>query len=124
MEQRFEEGIRLFNQREFFTCHEVLEEVWTPERGPRRLFLQSLIHVAVGFYHHGRGNNLGAVRQLRKALRKLAPYLPECEGIDTARLYDDAQAVLHRIEAGAPVGEYPEIHCRPKLFPPLRAASS
>lgn len=124
MEQRFEEGIGLFNRREFFTCHEVLEEVWTPERGPRRLFLQSLIHVAVGFYHHGRGNHLGATRQLRKALRKLSPYLPECEGIDTARLYGEAQAVLHRIEAGVPIREYPEIHCRPELSPPLRAASS
>ena len=60
MEDRFQEGIRLFNHRKFFECHEVLEEVWTPERGPRRLFLQSLIHVAVGFYHHGRRNPLGA----------------------------------------------------------------
>jgi uncharacterized protein len=119
---RFEEGIRLFNQREFFTCHEVLEEVWTPERGPRRLFLQSLIHIAVGFYHHERGNQLGATRQLQKALRKLSLYLPACEGIDTARLYDEAQAALRRIEAGSPIGDYPEIHREPMLFPPLRAA--
>lgn len=110
MEARFQEGIRLFNHREFFECHEALEEVWTPERGPRRLFLQSLIHVAVGFYHHGRGNTAGATRQLHKALRKLAGYLPACEGIDTARLYGEAQAVLRRIEEGAPVSGYPEIH--------------
>jgi predicted metal-dependent hydrolase len=109
MEDRFEEGIRLFNHREFFECHEALEAVWTPERGPRRLFLQSLIHVAVGFYHHGRGNSVGATRQLRKALRKLAAYLPECEGIDTAGLYREAEAVLRKIEAGAEVGEYPRI---------------
>ena len=110
MEQRFREGIRLFNHREFFECHEVLEEVWTPERGPRRLFLQSLIHVAVGFYHHGRGNPVGATRQLRKALRKMAAYLPECEGIDTARLFEDARKVLEQIESSAEVAAYPQIH--------------
>jgi len=109
-DERFQEGIRLFNHGEFFECHEVLEAVWTPERGPRRLFLQSLIHVAVGFYHHGRGNPAGAVRQLRKALRKLAGYLPEYEGIDTERLYEEAAAVLRRIEAGDAVAGYPRIH--------------
>src|SRR5205807_6702956 len=56
MNERIERGIRLFNNREFFECHEVLEEEWTPETGARRLFLQSLIHVAVGLYHAERGN--------------------------------------------------------------------
>jgi predicted metal-dependent hydrolase len=112
MQDRFQEGIRLFNHGEFFECHEVLEAVWTPERGARRLFLQSLIHVAVGFYHHGRGNPLGAVRQLRKALHKLGVYLPECEGIDTARLYKEAEAVLRQIESGSDVAAYPRIHMR------------
>ena len=87
MNERVERGIRLFNNREFFECHEVLEEEWTPERGARRLFLQSLIHMAVGLYHAERGNPTGAIRQLRKGLRKLAGYLPSCEGIDTLRLH-------------------------------------
>lgn len=103
-------GIRLFNNRQFFECHEVLEEAWTPERGPRRLFLQSLIHLAVGFYHTQRHNPTGASRQLRKGLHKLAGYLPSCEGIDTARLQKDAIAVLERIEGGAERFEYPQIH--------------
>ena len=93
-------GIELFNTGEFFECHEVLEEEWTPERGPRRLFLQSLIHVAVGLYHAHRGNPVGASRQLRKALRKLAGYLPQWENVDTARLYREAGEALARIEAG------------------------
>lgn len=100
-------GIQLFNGGEFFQAHEVLEEIWTPERGPRRLFLQAIIHLAVGFYHHGRGNPAGATRQLRKGLSKLAGYLPVYEGVDTARLYREALASLERIEAGAAVREYP-----------------
>jgi len=107
--QRLQHGIELFNHREFFECHEVLEEEWTPERGPRRLFLQSLIHMAVGLYHASRDNPVGASRQLRKGLRKLAAFLPSCEGIDTARLHRDALAVLERIEATQPY-EPPRIH--------------
>jgi hypothetical protein len=103
-------GIDLFNSGEYFACHEVLEEAWTPERGPRRLFLQSVIHVAVGFYHLERGNQVGATRQLRKALRKLRAYLPSWEGLDTARLERDAAAVLDRIESGTVVLELPKIY--------------
>lgn len=112
-EDLLHEGIRLFNNREFFACHEVLEEAWTPETGPHRLFLQSLIHVAVALYHHQRGNPRGAIRQLHKALRKLAPYLPACQAVDTARLYRDAAAVLRQIESGAASIPYPLIHASP-----------
>ena len=103
-------GIQLFNDRQFFVCHEVLEEVWTPERGPRRLFLQSLIHLAVGLYHWERANPAGAIRQFRKSLRKLGAYLPACEGIDTARLYADSSRALEAMEAGAQGWLYPMIH--------------
>jgi Domain of unknown function (DUF309) len=63
-----------------------LEEAWTPERGRRRQFLQALIHLAGGLYHRQRDNPVGAVRQLQKGLKKLAAYVPSCEGMDTARL--------------------------------------
>ena len=107
-------GITLFNAREFFRCHEVLEEAWTSERGPRRLFLQSLIHVAVGLYHCQRGNSAGAIGQLRKGLNKLAAYRPSCEGIDTGRLYREIEAILKKIEAGITVPDYPQIRLSPK----------
>jgi len=100
LDRSLEHGIRLFNDGEYFICHEVLEEAWTPERGPRRLFLQSLIHIAVGLYHDGRKNPVGARRQLHKGLRKLARYLPAYEGVDTARLHRDATEALLRIERG------------------------
>ena len=103
-------GIQLFNDREFFRCHEVLEEAWTPERGPRRLFLQSLIHIAAAFHHYQRGNPAGCAAQLRKGLLKLGAYLPSCEGIDTDRLYHDARAALRHIEECAEGWEYPHIH--------------
>jgi hypothetical protein len=103
-------GIALFNHGEYFECHEVLEEAWTPERGPRRLFLQALIHMAVGFYHSQRTNPIGATRQLRKGLKKLAAYLPACECVNTGRLESDIRTVLAAIENGTAVSAYPTIH--------------
>jgi predicted metal-dependent hydrolase len=110
IDELLQRGILLFNNREFFSCHEVLEEGWTVEAGPQRLFLQALIHLAVGFHHCERGNPAGASSQLQKGLHKLALYLPSCEGIDTARLHREGLAVLERIEEGVAVAEYPQIH--------------
>ncbi len=102
-------GIDLFNRGEFFDCHEALEEIWTPARGPKRLFLQALIHFAVGFYHHQRKNREGAERQLRKGLKKIGAYLPEFEGVDTARLRAQVERRLQTIERGGQVRNFPKI---------------
>lgn len=106
----FQRVLQLFNNREFFECHELLEEAWMPERGARRLFLQGLIHLSVGFHHCRRGNTAGASRQLRKGLNKLNAYLPACEGIDTARLCREVLSVLDQMEAGGVIDTYPQIH--------------
>jgi uncharacterized protein len=110
MDPLLERGIALFNGGEYFECHEVLEEAWTPEHGPRRLFLQALIHMAVGLYHHQRGNPAGALRQLRKGLRKLSGYVPLWESVDTGRLAREMLLVLSQIEAGEVLARYPRIH--------------
>jgi uncharacterized protein len=99
-EPLYRRAVELYRNGEFFHCHEVLEQLWTPMRGPQRRFLQALIHFAVAFYHQQRRNPLGAERQLRKALRKIEPYLPSYEGVDTARLYREGQVCLERIQAG------------------------
>ena len=100
-------GIELFNAREFYECHEVLEDLWRPTQGVERFFLQAVIHFAVGFYHHQRGNQRGAELQLRKGLRKLAGYLPVFQGIDTAKLYQEGQAALETIMACGRIERFP-----------------
>jgi predicted metal-dependent hydrolase len=98
-------GIELFNAREFYECHEVLEDLWRPAQGADRFFLQAIIHIAVGFYHHQQGNPEGAEKQLRKGLRKLAVY----DGVNTVKLYREAQAALDLILAGGAIDQFPVI---------------
>jgi len=112
MEGAFLRGIEQFNQREFFECHETLEGIWMGERGPRRLFLQGLIHFAVGYYHVQRGNPAGARRQLRKGLKKIAAYLPLCESVDTWRLYMEVRDTLASLESGQRLDGFPHITFR------------
>jgi predicted metal-dependent hydrolase len=98
----YRRGIALYDRGRFFEAHEVLEDLWRPARGEPSLFLQSLIHFAVAFHHHERGNRAGAERQLRKALKKLAGYLPAYAGLDAARIYREGQAALEQVRLGLP----------------------
>jgi predicted metal-dependent hydrolase len=108
-EALFNTGVELFNRREFFQCHEVLEELWTAAEQPERNFLQGLIHFAVGLYHHQRGNAAGASRQLAKGLRKIQPYLPEWGGVRLASIEREARRCLSIIEAGGRLDDFPRI---------------
>ena len=122
-------GIDLFNNRRYFECHEIWEELWTPERGPRRLFLQALIHFAVALYHRERQNPLGAVRQLRKGLTKLSGFLPACEGLDCARLHREGLLVLAALESAgpedaSPAPMYPLVHILPTGGNPISSFPS
>jgi predicted metal-dependent hydrolase len=85
--QRFEEGIKKFNECEFYDCHDILEDVWFEIRGSSRRFYQGLIHLAVGFHHLTRRNNLnGTLSQLNKGIIKLSDYSPEFQGVEVKDL--------------------------------------
>lgn len=88
---RVEEGIRLFNQREFFDCHDVFEDLWTELTGPERPFFQGLIHAAVALFHFEGGNLGGARKMVRSCLAYLGPFSPDFHGIDVARLMTDLE---------------------------------
>jgi hypothetical protein len=109
MRPDLERGIELFNTREYYACHDWLEDAWMFEVAPRRRFLQSIIHYAVACYHQERGNAIGAIRQLQKGLDKLSEYRPEFEGVDTGRMYKDGEALLALIEGGSHTDDFPRI---------------
>lgn len=76
------EGIRLFNEEEFFDCHDVLEELWSETLGDDKKFLQGLIQASVALFHFG-NENLGGARKLYVSARdNLEPYPSPCWGLD------------------------------------------
>jgi predicted metal-dependent hydrolase len=105
----FRRGIQLFNDEQFFECHEVLEEIWREAREPERTFLQALIHLAVSFYHYQNGNNVGAERQISKSLRKLSASLPQFAAVDTAALHREASAFSERLSRRERAPTFPRV---------------
>ncbi|MBI1741947.1 DUF309 domain-containing protein [Candidatus Acetothermia bacterium] len=73
--EELRKGIALFNNREFFECHEVLEDQWRHEMSDLKDLYQAIIKIAVGFYHAERKNYVGAGKVLRKGLHQIEPYL-------------------------------------------------
>ncbi|GFN30778.1 DUF309 domain-containing protein [Paenibacillus xylaniclasticus] len=58
--------------RDYFECHELLEEYWKAHQGEEFTGTwHGLIQVAVGCYHHRRGNIGGAVKMWTSALQRL-----------------------------------------------------
>ncbi|MBX9604042.1 MAG: DUF309 domain-containing protein [Bryobacteraceae bacterium] len=103
MQSELLRGVELFNAGEYFEAHEAWERIWTAERGRRRVFLQALIHCAVALHHHGRGNALGARRQLRKAVAKLEPFPAGWEQIDAGALLAWQREALDAIARERPL---------------------
>jgi sugar phosphate isomerase/epimerase len=102
------EGIRLFNDRQFYECHEAIEHEWHAERGEIRLLYQGILQIGVGFHHARNGNHRGAVLLLTDGIAKTNRFLPRCLGIETGRLVAESQACLDRIMALGPgrLGEF------------------
>ena len=85
--------------RDYFECHELLEDLWLQEN--HDLLYQGLLQVAVGLYHHRNGNLGGAVKLLRQALTKLDLYPADPLGIDLGTLREECAAYLAGLQAGA-----------------------
>ncbi|MCR8631129.1 DUF309 domain-containing protein [Paenibacillus radicis (ex Xue et al. 2023)] len=89
--------IYYFNvERDYFECHEVMEELWL-EEGRAPIF-QGLLQVAVGLYHYRNGNVSGAIKLYTAALEKLEHSKQPRLGIDLEQLILDSKAYLKRLE--------------------------
>ncbi len=87
-------GIDQFNQAQLFECHETLESVWKVLRDGQREFVQGIIQIAVGYYHAGKGNDVGALKLLRRGHGRIIKFVPSFLGVDAEAL---AQAVSNSI---------------------------
>jgi len=80
-------AIDKFNQRDYFECHEILEDIWFDERGKERDLYHGLLHIAVGLHHlTGKNNFKGTLLQFNKALVKLEKFEGIVLGIDVTKL--------------------------------------
>ncbi|MBA4105743.1 MAG: DUF309 domain-containing protein [Pirellula sp.] len=113
----YQQGIRYFNDCEFFEAHEVWEELWTEYRGSLRRYYQGLIQAAVALHHFGNGNIRGAKKVYLSSLAYLQDFRPACQGLDLEAFL--AQYERCFAEVLASTEEFPRIEIVPDLIPEI-----
>jgi predicted metal-dependent hydrolase len=96
------EGIRQFNQGEYYRQHDLFEELWKAEQGPVRDLYRAILQVGVAYYQLQRGNYRGALKMLLRSIQWLTPLPDVCQGVDVARLKADSAAVRLALESTRP----------------------
>ncbi|MCZ8513074.1 DUF309 domain-containing protein [Paenibacillus filicis] len=90
--------------RDYFECHEVMEEFWKSRpQDPMRDTYEGLIQLAVSLYHHRRGNRAGAVKMLSSSMEMMQDEHLEALGIDATALREQLVGRLQLLRlAGLP----------------------
>ena len=98
-QELYREGLRLFNDEDFFECHEVFEEIWSESQGDDKKFLQGMIQAAVALFHFGNENFGGAKKLYASAREKLSPLGEEYMGIALRRFLADFEICFQELLA-------------------------
>ena len=88
VDERFKKGIELFNQEQFYECHEILEELWLESTGPYRNLYKGVIQAAVALFHLKRGNLNGARALFQTSAAYLTEYKPRALGLNVEILIE------------------------------------
>jgi predicted metal-dependent hydrolase len=88
--------------RDYFECHEIMEEYWKERKDDRHeICWLVLIRLSVACYHARRNNWTGALKMLSKAAGEIEPTLMNEIGLDGDALL---QSVLERQKSWAGTG--------------------
>ena len=95
---RFKRGLELFEEGEYFECHEVIEDLWleTPIEDPYRDLYKGVIQVAAAIYQYERGIYSGAEGLYKTSLKYLEPYKPNTLGADIDHLIHQMNLKMKR----------------------------
>lgn len=91
------EGIKLFNDSDFFSAHDFFEDIWMEVKQEEKDFFQGLVQISVGCYHLICGNFIGSVSQLTKGKEKLNKYKPDYYKININSLVISIDLLLNKI---------------------------
>lgn len=118
--EQYREGLRLFNEEDFFECHEVFEELWAESQGDDKKFLQGLIQAAVALFHFGNENFGGAKKLYTSAHQKLSVLGEQFMGIALAQFLADFELCFQELLANTEA--YPTtVSLRDELVPKIHA---
>ena len=95
----FHEGIKLFNDGEWFEAHETWEDIWRSASGDQKRFYQGIIQCAVVIEHMRRGNPRGVLAVFKTALTKFVGLPDVYMGLNIPELVGAIRRMAEPIEA-------------------------
>ena len=97
-DHRFQSAVDLFNSREWYLAHDLLEELWHESSEPERQVLQGILQIAVAQLHLERGNLNGATILYGEGLGRLRKIgLPDL-GLDLEQLCNCVEKRLQLLQ--------------------------
>ena len=100
MDARLRDGIRLFNDRHFFDCHETLEALYHDSEPANKPFLEGLIQLAAAFRIFCEFEETkGPVRMIHQALVRLENYQPVFLQVRVEQLIAELEAWAKQAES-------------------------
>ncbi|WP_224752478.1 DUF309 domain-containing protein [Metabacillus arenae] len=73
-----------FNEGDYYTCHDLLEDLWMTDK--ESLFLKGLLQMCVAIYHYEYGNVKGARAMMKAGLEYIQSYRPKYWGLDLEKV--------------------------------------
>ena len=95
-------GIKQFNQRQFYDCHDTLEAIWIEAPELDKRFYQGILQIAVGCYHLSNLNQQGAMILLGEGIKRLSEYQPVYYDIDVTQLVTKSYSLLTSLQKLSP----------------------
>ena len=113
-----------FNRQEFHPAHDVLEDLWLPDRhGPNGNFYKGLIQLAGAFVHLQKNRPRQCVALLKLARAKLAEYPATHEHLDLLEARTMIDHWLRLLESGRFTDNPLNSHAAPQLRPQIRPSA-
>ncbi|MBI4395304.1 MAG: DUF309 domain-containing protein, partial [Candidatus Omnitrophica bacterium] len=98
VDERFRRGIELFNQEEFFECHEVIEDLWLETQDEYKNLYKGVIQAAVALHHLRRGNLKGAKKLFKTSSGYLSYYPSRTLGLNVEKLLSDMKICFKSLD--------------------------
>ncbi len=102
-----------FNEGDYYTCHDLLEDIWMTDK--ENFFLKGLLQMTVALYHYGYGNVKGAKAMMQVSHHYLQKYRPIYWGLDLESVYPFIEECLLIMPTDIDSIDYYDIHHLPKL---------
>lgn len=92
------EGVKKFNNGEYYPQHDLFEEQWVNTEGPVRDLYRAILQVGVAYFQIERGNFRGALKMLQRSVQWLMILPDVCQGVNVAKLREDSFKVRAELE--------------------------